>query len=304
MKILAKTYLLRVLSRPFIGKHEERVAVSSVIIYAWSMPIIEDEHQKCSLDRKNTDPSIIIQKKRSGLVSPGPLTPSFYFQQVAHSGNYLLPHYVSSFIVASNVRLFFPGIGFQNYSSYNNQTNEAVKVLMKYAYAQVLRGSVGPFSFELPTGFNHNYRLKQQDGGVMLTLPGGQIIGYIMKAVPKFPHNQSSPAANVFVQCEELPPTNSPTQRSRSKRSSVFERPNYDPPNMKELAKSFFTEDIGSALSSDHLELLKDSEILSAQHIEKLLEDGKAKQEQLTKFVSNLDKQRNPADFANSTIEE
>ena len=248
---------------------------------------------------------MFIQKRGSGLVAPGPLTPSFYFKQVSHSGDYLLPHYVSAFIVASNVKLFFPGIGFQNYSSYDNQTNEAVKVLMKYAYAQVLRGSVGPFSFELPTGFNHNYRLKQQNGGVMLTLPGGQIVGYIMKAIPKFPHNQTSPPAlNVLVQCEELPPTSSPTPRSRSKRSSILERPSYNPPNMKELAKSLFTEEIGSALSSDHLELIRDSDILSTQHIEKLLEDGKLKREQLTKFVSNLDKQRNPAGFANSTIED
>jgi hypothetical protein len=226
-------------------------------------------------------------------VSPGPLNPSIYFQRLAHSGDYLLPHYISAFIVASKVKIFFPGIGSWNSSNYENQTNEAINILMKYAFAPVLTGGVGPFSFAFPAGNEHNYQLRRKNGGLLLTLPGGQVIGYIMKTMPKFPLNQSVPRMDP-MECDE---TNNPLPKMRGRRSVSEDQPESGISSIKELAKSLFSEAVGPVVPVDHLALMRDRDMVSSQYIEKLIREGDMKKEQLAEFIRSIEKS------ANNTLE-
>lgn len=221
--------------------------------------------------------TFLMQKQGSGVVSPGPLHPNIYFQQVAHSGRYLLPHYVSGFILATDIKFFFPGLGSWEYLDDNETNDNIINILMKYAYAPVLTGSVGPFNIELNSGNNHNYQIKRQDGGLLITFPGGQIIAYILRTVQKFPEVQDKPFVNV-TQCE----SDSLLQKKRSKRSVDQELP----VNLKLLGKTLFSEDLHH--TADHYDLLRDREVISTKYIEQLIRDGNLKQEQLTKFIEKL----------------
>ena len=218
---------------------------------------------------------------------------------MAHSGNYLLPHYVSAFIVASNVQLFFPGLGAWN-SSNSDQTNEAVSILMKYAYAPVLTGGVGPFSFSIPAADEHNYQLRRKNGGLLITLPGGQVIGYIMKSMPRFPNNQSEPQLNGMECDEDL--TNTPLPKMRAKRSATGDPLQTGVSSIKELAKSLFSEAVGPVVPADHLTLMRDKDVVSTQYIEKLIRDGDMKKEQLAQFIRSIEK-GNSAAASNTTME-
>ena len=238
------------------------------------------------------------------MVAPGPLTPSAYFQRVAHSGNYLLPHYVSSFILATNISFYFPGLGSWNYSKYDNATNEVINILMKYSYAPVLSGGIGPFSFEVPVRNGHNYQLKRKNGGLLLSLPGGQIIGYILKSVPKFPDNQSEPTLNVS-HCDEIP-LNNPARSSRRRRSAMdTDSPNYNiARRIRDLAEALFSEGLSPSLPADHLQLMRDRDAVTSDHIEELIKSGDLKQEQLSKFMHKIDKKpQPPAGYMNQSAE-
>lgn len=222
---------------------------------------------------------------------------------MAHSGDYLLPHYVSAFIVASNIQLFFPGLGsWTSADYYQNQTNEAINTLMKYAYAPVLTGSIGPFSFEFPGGSKHNYQLRRRNGGLLITLPGGQVIGYIMRTMPKFPLNQSAPAVDA-MECTENP-TSGPRPNSRAKRSASDDSSQSAANSIKQLAKTLFSEGLGPVIPTDHIELMRDREVISTDYIEKLIEDGDMKREQLAQFIRSFEKKGSPAGSPNSTLEE
>ena len=181
-----------------------------------------------------------LQKRNSGIVSPGPLPSREDFLFAAHSGRYLLPHYVSSFIVASNIKLFYPNLGSWNFSDSSNEVNNIVQILMKYAYTQILNGGVGPFSFALPTGLDHNFQLKRQNGGLLITLPGGQVIGYILKTVPKFPENQTKPN-NSSLQCDTQPLHSSNRRKRSISEDNVIPKRIVD---LKKYARSLFSESL------------------------------------------------------------
>ena len=234
-----------------------------------------------------------MQKRDSGTVSPGPLAPKAYFQRVAHSGDYLLPHYISAFILATNVSFYFSGLGSWNYSSVDNDS--VINTLMKYAYAPVLSGGVGPFSFEAPAGYDHNYQLKRKNGGLLLNLPGGQVIGYLLRTIPKFPENQTQPTLNV-TECDES--LISPPLTSRRRRRSVPEEDSNTASDIRKLARTLFSEELVPP-PREHVELIKDSKVVSSEYIQELIKSGEMKQEQLTKFVQSIDKK---AGVINSTI--
>ena len=235
-----------------------------------------------------------MQKRDSGTVSPGPLAPKAYSQRVAHSGDYLLPHYISAFILATNVSFYFSGLGSWDYSV-DNDNNTVINTLMKYAYAPVLSGGLGPFSFEAPAGYDHNYQLKRKNGGLLLTLPGGQVIGYVLRTIPKFPENQTQPTLNV-TECDEI--TTSPSPTNRRRRRSVPEEDSNTASDIRKLARTLFSEELVPP-PREHVELIKDSKVVSSEYIQELIKSGEMKQEQLTKFVQSIDKK---AGTINSTI--
>ena len=115
-------------------------------------------------------------------MSPGPLKPLNYFHQVAKTGQYLMPQFTSSLIVASNISLFFPGIGSwrnEYANEIDNHTNGIMNILMKYTYAPTLEGGYGPFTLAPIGGFRtdaHNFRLEKRNGGVLITVPGHKLL--------------------------------------------------------------------------------------------------------------------------------
>ena len=220
-----------------------------------------------------------VQKKGVVPVSPGPLTPKKYFQRVAHSGHFLLPHYVSGLIVASNVKLFYPGLGTWNSSENGESIDNVLHVLMKYTYAQVLTGGVGPFNFEAKDDLTHKFQLKRQSGGLLITVPGGQVIGYILKTVPKFPEDQT--ALNILpIDCQEpeLPPSPSRKRRSVSDDKKTT--------NIKKMARDLFSE--GLRDSNTNIGSLT----TSSRNIEQLIRKSNLKMDQLSQFIENMEKMR------------
>ena len=224
-----------------------------------------------------------VQKKGVAPVSPGPLTPKQYFQRVAHSGHYLLPHYVSGLIVASNIKLFYPGLGTWNSSENGENIDNVLHVLMKYTYAQVLTGGVGPFNFETKDDLTHKFQLKRQSGGLLITVPGGQVIGYILKTVPKFPEDQTGPDISP-IDCQEssLPPPPSRKRRSVSDDKGYIKKTT----NIKELARDLFSE--GLRDSNTNIGSLT----ASSRNIEQLIRKSNLKMDQLSQFIENMEKMR------------
>ncbi len=151
---------------------------------------------------------------------------------------------------------------------------------MKYAYAQVLTGGVGPFNIETKQNLVHKFQLKRQNGGLLLTIPGGQVIGYILKTVPKFPDKQEEPIL-APLNCTTLP-----VQHSNRKRRSVSEE-SYpkEMTDMKQLARSLFSE--GLRETSEYVMPLP-----SSRDIEQLIRKSDIKLDQLSEFIQNVEKMK------------
>ena len=113
---------------------------------------------------------------------------------LSESDQYLMPQYTSSLVLASNVSLFFPGLGSwrdEEVNDYNTHTNGIINMLMKYAYAPTLEGGYGPFTFAPKGGIRkdvHNFRVERKNGGLLIRVPGAQVIGFISTTVPRFPN--------------------------------------------------------------------------------------------------------------------
>ena len=228
-----------------------------------------------------------VQKRGRGVVSPGALEPASYFKQVAESGKYLMPQYTSSFILASDVSVFYPGLGTWNDTDDDDNVNGVVHILMKYAFAPNLAGGFGPFSFapadDTQTN-QHNFRVERKSGGILLTIPGAQIIGYITTVVPKFPFNQTHPPAQ--MQC-----TSQPAEQHSRRRRSVTEDMN-NAPSIKELANSLFVETFertSSKYAKKTLEFLPKDEFTQREAFEKLMQESDATRERVEKFIEKLD---------------
>ena len=110
----------------------------------------------------------------------------------AESGQYLMPQYTSSLVLASNVSLFFPGLGSwrDEEDRYEAHIDAIINMLMKYAYAPTLEGGYGPFTLAPKGGIRkdvHNFRVERKNGGLLIRVPGAQVIGFVSTTVPRFP---------------------------------------------------------------------------------------------------------------------
>ena len=188
---------------------------------------------------------------------------------------------MSGFIVASNIKLFYPGLGSWDHSESNDELNNVIQILMKYTYAQVLTGGVGPFNFEIDKSLIHKFQLKRQSGGLLITVPGGQVIGYILKTVPKFPENQTKPIIKPFV-CTESP-VQSP---SRKRRSILDDFVPKQPTDIKKLARDLFTK----GLRDDHSDLAVRRSL--SKDIEELIRKSDIKMDQLSHFIDSMKKMK------------
>ena len=201
-----------------------------------------------------------LQKKGRGLVSPGPLEPARHFHEVIRNGQYLMPQYTTSFILANDIKIFFPGLGIVNDSDIDNQTNNAINTLMRYAYAPNLEGGYGPFSFVPAEGAKkdvHNFRVERINGGIQLTIPGAQIVAYVSTVISRFPADQPPPPE--AKECIEHPaskakPASSHEQSSRRRRRRDVDDLEGEtaPVDMMELARSLFSQELSESDSYLH----------------------------------------------------
>ena len=231
------------------------------------------------------------------MVSPGPLEPGWYYQEVVRDGHYLMPQFTSAFILASDVKVYFPGLGVWNDTDGDDQTNNAVNILMKYTYAPNLDGGYGPFSFVPADGaINnvHSFRVERSRGGILITVPGAQVIGYITNVISKFPDNQTLP--NATISCQELPsssdhteaeiPSQGPGDNNKRRRRSI-EEVKKDLPrrfDVMQLAKSLFSEKLTESDSFLH----KNGFLTPFQSVHRLMDEVATSKDRVMEFVETL----------------
>ena len=229
------------------------------------------------------------------MVSPGPLEPGWYYQEVVRNGHYLMPQFTSALILASDVNIYFPGLGVWNDTDSDEQTNNAVNILMKYTYAPNLNGGYGPFSFVPADGaINnvHSFRVERNRGGILITIPGAQVIGYITTIISKFPDNQTFP--NVSISCEEPPSsphhtdeTPSPGDSNKRRRRSIG-RVNGGVPARKfdvmQLAKSLFSEKLSESDSFLH----KNGFLTPVQSVYRLMDEVAISKDRVMEFMETI----------------
>lgn len=235
---------------------------------------------------------IFLQKKGRGVVSPGPIEPGRYYHEVVRNGQYLMPQFTSSFILASDLKVYFPGLGIWNDSDTDNQTNNAVNILMKYTYAPNLEGGYGPFSFRPVDGTVnniHNFRVERSRGGILISIPGAQIIGYITTVISKFPSNQTLPTNS--TPCQELPSSahhrkESPSMGNRRRRRSVDEHREDTAHHLDilQLAKSLFSEKLSESDSFLH----RNGFLTPIQSVHRLMDQVASSNERVVEFMDSL----------------
>ena len=238
-----------------------------------------------------------LQKKGRGLVSPGPLEPARHFQEVARNGDYLMPQYTTSFILANDIKIYFPGLGTVNDSDADNETNNAINTLMRYAYAPNLEGGYGPFSFVPAEGTKrdmHNFRVERIDGGIQLTIPGAQIVAYVSTVISRFPANQPPPPE--AKECIEHPaskakPTSSHEQSSRRRRRRDVDDLEGEtaPVDMMELARSLFSQELSESDSYLHRNgFIKPSPIDIGEEVQKLKHQVNDAEDSFEQFIHGI----------------
>ena len=239
-------------------------------------------------------------------MSPGQLEPLNYFHQVAESGRYLMPQYTSSLVLASNVSLFFPGLGSwrdEQDNDYNNHTNGIINMLMKYAYAPTLEGGYGPFALAPKGGIRkdvHNFRVERRNGGLMIRVPGAQVVGFVSSALPKFPEIQENLPQPVTC---TLQPSSSTHQRR--KRSALSESKLNKRTNLRELSNRLFS------VGTDEWLVRRDDQITTGQRreqftpsksLDKLLQSADKTNEKISKFLEKIDVQERGEDIVSIPV--
>ena len=228
------------------------------------------------------------------MVSPGVLKPGRYYQQVVRNGQYIMPQFTSAMILASDIKVYFPGLGIWNDSDTDDQTNNAVNILMKYTYAPNIEGGYGPFSFVPSDGtFNkiHNFRVERTRGGILITIPGAQVIGFITTVIPVFPGNQPALDNYNVSYCREPPSSDnsaadSPPVRNRRRRS-VDVKENMDTDDhfdVLQLARSMFSEKLSESDSFLH----KNGFLTPIQSIHKLMGDVATSKDRVVEIIETL----------------
>ncbi len=123
---------------------------------------------------------LFLQRNESILVSPGLVEPLKNLRSLLENNSYELPVYPSSLILATEVEIFvhlpFPF--------------HTLPTLLRLSYDQHVRGGFGPFSFGplfLGKANGIKFQVQVRDNGVVILLPGTQLIGYVCNIVPQHP---------------------------------------------------------------------------------------------------------------------
>ena len=120
----------------------------------------------------------------STYVSPPPSSENELRNYINGVGNhhYLLPEYVTSFLLARNLKVEFSGLE-------AHSTSVAVQLFNDFKAGV----SYEMFSLSVPSqvsvGNNHTTATRTTSG-LILTIPGIQLIGYYTQVMPEFPRGQ------------------------------------------------------------------------------------------------------------------
>ena len=96
---------------------------------------------------------------------------------------YLLPEYVTSFVLASDVKLQFSGVD-STYVGHMSQIMVTTKVCI----------DIKQFNVCPSVGFGDNKQsvtTERTTNGMIINVPGTQVIGYYTEVLPRSPNNQN-----------------------------------------------------------------------------------------------------------------
>ena len=96
---------------------------------------------------------------------------------------YLLPEYVTSFLLARNVKLQFSGLD-----------SSSVSHAMQMMAGGSISGSYDMFSMSASVGIGREKQSVTADrtaNGMIINIPGAQVIGYYTQVMPQFPRDQN-----------------------------------------------------------------------------------------------------------------
>ena len=123
--------------------------------------------------------------RKSTYVSPPPSSENDLRQYINGDGNhhYLLPEYVTSFLLARNVKLQFSGLD-----------SSSVSHAMQMMAGGSISGSYDMFSMSASVGIGREKQSVTADrtaNGMIINIPGAQVIGYYTQVMPQFPRDQN-----------------------------------------------------------------------------------------------------------------
>ena len=126
------------------------------------------------------------EEQTATYVSPGPKDEKTFRDYVAGTkvNRYLMPEYVTGFLLARNVKLQFSGVDSKT-ASHMTQLSVGVKFSASYEM----------FTVSAAVGVNKSKQRTTVDrtsNGMIISIPGAQIIGYYTSVLPKFPIKQKT----------------------------------------------------------------------------------------------------------------
>lgn len=123
-----------------------------------------------------------MQKSRR-YVSTLPM-PELDFVRSVTAKRYLLPEYTTHFVIVKDLHIDFTSL----------DPSISSELLAEAAHPH-MQGNYGPFSFASTVYYQHLVSQTQATttpDGILLHIPGAQLIGYVTKVVPIFPKFVSS----------------------------------------------------------------------------------------------------------------
>ena len=123
--------------------------------------------------------------QKSTYVSPPPGSEADLRKYINGEGShhYLLPEYVTSFLLARNVKLQFSGLD-----------SSSVSHGMQMMAGGSVSGSYDMFGLSASVGIGKTKQSITADRtatGMIISIPGAQVIGYYTQVMPEFPRDQS-----------------------------------------------------------------------------------------------------------------
>ena len=124
-------------------------------------------------------------EQKNTYASPGPKTERELRDAIGGttSSLYLLPEYVSSFLLARDVKLQFSGVD-------ANTVSHSVQMMAGGSFS----GSYGMYSLSASVGLGKTKQSVTADrtaNGMIINIPGAQVIGYYTEVLPRFPQSQN-----------------------------------------------------------------------------------------------------------------